>query len=322
METRRDFIKTCALGLGLTGVSPITFGGTETGQKKEDNETKRYQGGISPWPLVLNTSTIRPAPNLLEKIKITHETKWDGVEPWINEIEEYEKQGGNLKDLGKQIKDLGLIVPNVIGLWDSMPEGEENFKSSLEVNRNRMRMAADIGSKHIAAIPAPDRENIDLKWCARCYKELLKIGEEEYGIRVAVEFVGFFKGVYRFGQACAIAVDADDPRACIVADTFHLFRGGSGFSGLELVQGKLIAHFHWNDVPGDVPREEQGDAHRIYPGDGILPLKEVLITLKNIGYTGCLSLEIFNREYWKQDLKVVAENGLKKMQECVKSAGV
>ncbi len=322
METRREFVKTSVLSIGLAGVTKGTFADAGTKQKETNNEMKRYQGGISPWALVLNTSTIRPAPNLLEKIKIAHETKWDGIEPWINEIEDYEKQGGNLKDLGKQIKDLGLIVPNVIGLWDSMPEGEDAFKTSLEVNRNRMRMAADIGSLHIAAIPAPDKENIDLKWCSHCYKELLKIGEEEYGIRVVVEFVGFFKGVHRLGQACAIALDADDPRACILADTFHLFRGGSGFSGLELLQGKFITHFHWNDVPGDVPREEQGDAHRVFPGDGILPLKDVLVTLKNIGYTGCLSLETFNREHWKQDLKVVAENGLKKMLDCVKLSGV
>ncbi|HOV32242.1 MAG TPA: sugar phosphate isomerase/epimerase [Candidatus Hydrogenedens sp.] len=321
METkRRDFIKTCALGVFAAASYPAIS--AESQEIKEvPSSDKKYQGGISPWQLILNTSTIRPA-TLQDKIRVASETKWDGIEPWSSELEDYEKQGGNLKDLGKQIKDLGLIVPNVIGLWESMPDGEDTFKASLEATRNRMRMASDIGSIHVAAIPAPDRENIDLKWCSRCYKELLKIGEEEYGIRVAIEFVGFFKGVHRFGQACAIAIDADDPRACIIADTFHLFRGDSGFSGIELVQGKLIAHFHWNDVPGDVPREKQGDEHRLYPGDGILPLKNTIKVLKKIGYTGCLSLELFNREHWKQDPKIVAENGLKKMQECVQGAGV
>lgn len=311
---RRDFIKSCSVGLASTVGIPRISQGAEA-------KEKRYQQGLSPWPLVLNTSTIRPA-KLDEKITIAHETGWDGIEPWVNELEEYEKNGGDLKELGRRIKDLGLIVPNVIGLWDSMPDGEDEFRKSLEKTRDRMRMASAIGSIHVAAIPGPDRDNIDLKWCAYCYRELIKIGHEEFGIQPAVEFVGFFKGVYRFGQACAIAVDADDPRACIVADTFHLFRGGSGFSGLTLVQGKLIAHFHWNDVPGDVPREEQGDQHRIYPGDGILPLTTVLRTLKDIGYSGCLSLELFNREHWQQDLKRVAENGLIKMKECIQKAEV
>lgn len=316
---RRDFIRKSLVGMGLGLTSQFVEAQTEDGSVGQNE--KRYQKGVSPWPLVLNTSTIRPA-SLEEKVRIAAETGWDGIEPWINELEEYEKNGGDLKELGKRIKDLGLIVPNVIGLWDSMPDGEDAFRESLKVTRNRMRMASEIGSKFVAAIPGPDRENFDIKWGAKCYKELLKIGEEEFGIRPAVEFVGFFKGVYRFGQACAIAIDADDPRACIIADTFHLFRGGSGFSGLNLVQGDLIAHFHWNDVPGDVPRESQGDAHRVFPGDGALPLKDVLQSLKRIGYKGCLSLEIFKREYWESDLKKVAETGLQKMIECVKGANV
>lgn len=317
---RREFIKTSIVGVGL-GTAFVSATSQVTNEGDTQKSSVRYQNGASPWPLVLNTSTIRPA-TFEDKIKIASETGWNGIEPWVNELEEYEKNGGSLKELRQRLKELGLIVPNVIGLWDSMPEGEEAFRESLKITRNRMRMCAEVGSKFVAAIPGPDRENFDLKWGAKCYKELIKIGVEEYGIRPAVEFVGFFKGVYRFGQACAIAIDADDPRACIIADTFHLFRGGSGFSGLNLVQGDLIAHFHWNDVPGDVPREEQGDAHRVYPGDGVLPLKDVLQTLKRIGYKGCLSLEIFKREYWHGDLKKVAEVGLQKMIDCVKGAGV
>lgn len=282
---------------------------------------KRYQQGVSPWPLSLNTSTIRPA-SLADKIRVAAEAGWDAIEPWVSELEEYEKGGGDLKALGKEIKDRGLFVPNIIGLWDSMPATQEAFDKSLEATRNRMRMSAAVGSTFVAAIPAPDRADFDLKWGTERYRDLLKIGREEFGITVAVEFVGFMKGVYRLGQACSMAIDTDDPTACLIADTFHLFRGGSGFNGLKQIQGGLIANFHWNDVPGDVPREQQGDEHRLYPGDGVLPLPQALKDLKAIGYTRTLSLEIFNREYWKQDPKVVAENGLRKMHECIAKAGV
>jgi 2-keto-myo-inositol isomerase len=282
---------------------------------------KRFQEKISPWPLSLNTSTIRPA-SLKDKIRVAQETGWDAIEVWVNELEEHEKNGGDLKALGKEIKDRGLFVPNVIGLWDCMPATQDEFQKSLEATRNRMRMAAAVGSKHVAAIPAPDRADFDLKWGTERYRDLLKIGREEFGIIVAVEFVGFMKGVYRLGQACAMAIDTDDADACLIADTFHLFRGGSGFNGLKHIQGSLIADFHWNDVPGDVPREQQGDEHRVYPGDGVLPLTQALKDLKAIGYTRTLCLEIFNREYWKQDPKAVAENGLRKMRECIAKAEV
>ena len=282
-------------------------------------EPRTYQRGISPWPIVLNASTIRPTP-LRDKVRVASEAGYDGIELWDSELEKFEAGGGDLKALGAEIRDRGLFVPNVIGLWNCMPPDEESWKKSLAATRNRMRLSAAVGSTHVAAIPAPDRPDFDLKWGADRYKDLLKIGREEFHIIVACEFVGFMKGVHRLGQGAAIGLDADDPDACLVADTFHLYRGGSGFEGLRHLNGDFIAVFHWNDVPAEPPREKLGDEHRIYPGDGILPLKRALTLLREIRYRGPLSLEMFNPEHYKQDPKLVAETGLKKMRDLIASA--
>lgn len=311
--TRRSFL-TAAVAAGTT--IPLS----STAQETTISE-KRYQNSVSPWPLVMNSSTIRPA-SLEEKLKVTAEAGWDGIELWINDLEDYEKAGGNLKDLNKRIKDMGMYVPNIIGLWNCMPDTKEAFEESLKDTRERMRRSADVGSIYVAAIPAPDRENYDLKWGAEMYRELMRIGRDDYNINVAFEFVGFLKGVYRFGQACAVAFDANDDGSTLIMDTFHLFRGGSGFNAVKHIQGSLIANFHWNDVPGDVPREEQGDEHRLYPGDGILPLAQVLQDLKAIGYERALSLEIFHRGYWEQPAEKTAKDGLEKMLTCIAGAGV
>jgi sugar phosphate isomerase/epimerase len=275
---------------------------------------------LSPWPLCLNGSTIRPTP-LKDKVRVAAEAGFNAIELWVDDLDKFEAEGGDLKALGAEIRDRGLFVPNVIGLWDSMSHDDEAWKKSLEATRKRMRLSAAVGSKHVAAIPAPDRADFDLKIGAARYRELLKIGREEFNIIVACEFVGFMKGVHRLGQGTAIALDADDPDACLVADTFHLYRGGSGFEGIGHLAGNFIAVFHWNDVPADPPSEQLGDEHRIYPGDGILPLKRALKLLKQIDYRGPLSLEMFNREHWKQDPKVVAETGLKKMRELIVASG-
>ncbi|MCP4645904.1 MAG: sugar phosphate isomerase/epimerase [bacterium] len=283
------------------------------------SQEKRFQDGASPWPICINTSTIRPC-TLQDKIRIAAEAGYDGIEPWVNDLEKYEAEGGDLKALGAEIRDRGLFVPNVIGLWSCMPATPEAFQASLEATRNRMRIMAAIGSQHAAAIPTPDREDFDLAWGTHCYRELLRIGREEFNIIAAFEFVGFLKGVHRLGQACAIAIDANDPDACVIADTFHLSRGGSGFKGVQHIAGDLIANFHWNDVPADPAPDQQGDEHRIYPGDGILPLVELLKDLKAIGYTGPLSLEMFNRAQWEQDPLEVARTGKRKMMDLIAQA--
>lgn len=279
-------------------------------------QERKYQEGASPWPLALNTSTIRPTA-LPDKVRVAAEAGFDAIELWVSDLEELEKSGGDVKALGAEIRDRGLFVPNVIGLWSCMPATEDEWKNSLEATRNRMRLAAAAGAKHVAAIPSPDRADFDLKWGADRYRDLLKIGRDEFGVIVAFEFVGFLKGVHRLGQACAVALDANDPDACLVADTFHLYRGGSGYEGLRHLRGDFIAVFHWNDVPAEPPREQLGDEHRIYPGDGILPLKDVLRSLKTIEYKGPLSLEMFNREHWTQDPKQVAETARRKTLELI-----
>src|SRR5258708_21194458 len=64
-------------------------------------------------------------------------------------------------------------------------------------------------------------------------------------------------------------------------------------------------------MPG---RAEITDAHRVYPGDGVAPLADMLRDLRRIGFRGVLSLELFNRDYWRQDAFTVARTGLEKMR--------
>jgi sugar phosphate isomerase/epimerase len=46
----------------------------------------------------------------------------------------------------------------------------------------------------------------------------------------------------------------------------------------------------------------------------------LLRTLRTVGFSGFLSLELFNREYWKQDPLQVAQTGLRKMRAVAQQA--
>jgi sugar phosphate isomerase/epimerase len=77
--------------------------------------------------------------------------------------------------------------------------------------------------------------------------------------------------------------------------------------------------FHMNDYP-DMPREMINDSHRVYPGDGVAPVVQVLRDLRAVGFAGVLSLELFNRDYWEQDALTVARTGLEKMKAVVQKS--
>jgi sugar phosphate isomerase/epimerase len=93
-----------------------------------------------------------------------------------------------------------------------------------------------------------------------------------------------------------------------------MYRGGSPFEGLTMLNGRKLSTFHVNDYPADPPREELVDRHRIYCGDGIAPLAEIFQMLRDIGYEGALSFEVFNPDYWAtDDPLLVAKTALEKL---------
>ena len=106
----------------------------------------------------------------------------------------------------------------------------------------------------------------------------------------------------------------------MLLDIYHLHKGGSGFTALPQVAGSSLHCFHMNDYPATPPRETIKDADRVYPGDGVAPLTQVLRDLFATGFRGTLSLELFNPEYWKRDAMLVARTGLEKMKESVAKA--
>lgn len=95
-----------------------------------------------------------------------------------------------------------------------------------------------------------------------------------------------------------------------------------GFECIKLIKGEAFAIFQFNDVPVSPALAQLEDKHRVYPGDGILPLTSILQDLKGTGFKGCVSLEMYNAEYWKQYLQTVAETGLRKTLEVIRKAGV
>jgi len=82
----------------------------------------------------------------------------------------------------------------------------------------------------------------------------------------------------------------------------------------------LVEIFHINDYPAAPPREAITDADRVYAGDGVAPLKDLLKALKNPDKPVILSFEVFNKDYYGQDPLLVAKTGLEKMKKV--AAGV
>ena len=264
----------------------------------------------------LNTSTISANnPGLLKYIEIASKAGYDGIEVWVRDVEEALKAGQSLSSIKQFTDDHGIVVENAIGFAPWLAEGE----GGLIQMESEMQMLAGIGCRRIAAPPAglPSEKELDLFAAGDKYRSLLDLGRNT-GVMPQLEFWGSSPVLWHLGQVLMIAAAADDPDVKILPDVYHLFRGASGFNALKLLSGNLIDVFHMNDYPENKPREEQVDADRVYPGDGIAPMHQILTDLKNMGGEKILSLELFNRAYWEEDPLLVAGTGLAKMKSLVR----
>ncbi|WP_332912261.1 sugar phosphate isomerase/epimerase family protein [Algoriphagus boritolerans] len=176
-----------------------------------------------------------------------------------------------------------------------------------------MGILADLGCPRVAAPAIGTEAPIDLLQAGEKYKRLLDLGRKT-GVMPQLEFWGAFPSFYHLGQAMAVAAAANDQDAKILADVYHLFRGGSGFEGMKMLDGHAIDIFHMNDFPTEIPRTEQQDKDRVFPGDGGAPMQELADTLKSKGKPIILSLELFNPTYYTMDAEYVVKTGLEKMK--------
>jgi 2-keto-myo-inositol isomerase len=272
---------------------------------------------VASFRYCFNTSTIRGQKlTLAEEIDIAAMAGYQAIEPWIGEIETHVQNGGSLSDLKKRIADHGLSVESAIGFAEWIVDDEARRTKELERARHDMDLVQQIGGKRIAAPPAgaTDVTDMDYLKAAERYRALLAIGDH-IGVVPQVEVWGFSKCCNRLGQAMLVAIESGHPDACVLPDVYHLYKGGSDFTGLQLLGSTSMHVFHMNDYPAEPSRQQIGDGDRVYPGDGVAPLAEIMQTLRRIGFDGYLSIELFNKSYWQQDPLEVARLALSKMQD-------
>jgi 2-keto-myo-inositol isomerase len=307
--TRRQLLASAGLAAAATTVSA---------------DVKDPKNGSEIFGYCLNTSTIRgqnlPLP---EEIDIAARVGFGAVEPWISEIEKFMKSGGALGDLRKRIADHGMAIPSAIGFASWIVDDDDRREKGLEQMKHDMDLVAQIGGTRIAAPPVGANGGKDVRpetmKIAERYHAVLELGRQ-MGVTPELEIWGSSKTLSTLGEAVQVAVQAADAQACLLVDVFHLYKGGSDITGINLLRGTALGVIHTNDYPAAPPREQINDAQRVYPGDGVAPLTPLFHILRDIGWRGHLSVELFNKDYWKQSPVKVAQIAFDKTRAAVQRA--
>ncbi|RHJ82717.1 sugar phosphate isomerase/epimerase [Parabacteroides sp. AM08-6] len=270
-----------------------------------------------PFRISLNTSTISGYNLPVEQqIEYCAEAGFEGIELWTKDIEAYVEKGGSYRQLAGKLQAAHLILENIIGFspWIAGGKGMDEMLKEMD-------MAAALGSRCIAAtalgIDQLDRN--DFERYSDNYRKILEYGET-INVRPLLEVWGS-GALNQVADAARIALGTGHPKASMLLDFYHLYRGNNSFDSLHLINGAELPVFHINDYPATPARTELSDADRVYPGDGICPFDKLLPLLYETGFRGALSLELFNPAYWTgKGVKKALETGYKKVSTVIAQA--
>ncbi|GAB3962688.1 sugar phosphate isomerase/epimerase [Spirosoma harenae] len=278
----------------------------------------------SPFTICLNMSTIRGHKlGFVKELEVASKAGFRSVEIWIETLQTYLKSGATTADARKVLSDNGIKAENAIGFAPWIVDDEAARAKGVDQMKREMEMLAEVGCMRVATPPigaqTPNSPKIDLYKAAERYRAILELSDQTKVIP-QLELWGFSPNLSRLGEVMFVAIESGHPSARVLLDIYHLYKGGSGNKMLPLVGKPGIEIFHVNDYTADFPREKITDADRVFPGDGIAPIKETLKLIKRPDKPIILSLEVFNKTYYAQEAQTVANTAMAKMKAMV--AGV
>jgi len=270
----------------------------------------------APFTLCLNMSTIR-GQNLgfVKELEVASKAGFRSVEIWMNTLQAYLDKGGSLTEAKQRLNDLGLKVENAIGFATWIVDDDAQRAKALDQLKREMDQLAAIGCPRTAAPPmgATNVAGLDLKKAAERFRKICELGDQT-GVHPQLELWGFSKNLNRLSDVMYVATEAGHPSAGVLLDVYHLYKGGTSLVSMPLVGQLAVEVFHVNDYPRIEPATIV-DADRIYPGDGIAPIKPILNAIRNPDRPIVLSFEVFNKGYYEQDALVVVKTAFEKMKK-------
>ena len=253
--------------------------------------------------LALNGATTMRA-DLTTDLQAAKAAGFDYLEIWAAKLRAFlkERSTSELKDL---FAESGLSPLSINSIEHITFRDEQAYESIKRECEELSRIAEAINCPCIVVVPGPlpkvgaSRDAVVAE-SVRVLHELCDISSA-HGVSLAFEFLGQPDcSVPTLDLAADIVREADRQDLGLVIDSFHFYAGGSTFAMIEDLDPNLIQIFHINDAE-DLPRTQLEDRHRLLPGLGILPLREMLSSFRHIGYDKVASVEIFRPEYWERD---------------------
>ncbi len=256
-------------------------------------------------------ATVSISGSLPEKLEAIAAAGFDGVEIFEQDFITHD---GNPRDVGNLIRSMGLEITlfQPFRDFEGLPQplrdkafdrAERKFDLMQELGTDLVLICS---SCHPAALGGIDRAAGDFH----------ALGERaaKRGLRVGYEALAWGRHVNDHRDAWEIVRRADHENVGLILDSFHTLARKTDPETIRRIQGDKIFFVQWADAPLIEMDLLYWSRHfRNMPGEGDLAVGDFTRAVMATGYSGPISLEIFNDQFRGGSAKTIAKDGYRSL---------
>jgi 4-hydroxyphenylpyruvate dioxygenase len=256
-------------------------------------------------------ATVSVSGTLREKLEAIAAAGFDAVEIFENDLLVFD---GSARQVREIARDLGLEIALYQPFRDFEGVPDERFRRNLERAERKFDVMEALGAPLMLVCSNVAQATIADP--ARAAAQLHALAERaaSRALRVGYEALAWGAQVRRYGEAWALVEAAAHPHLGLVLDSFHTLALGDDPAGIALIPGARIFFVQLADAPRLKMDVLSWSRHfRCFPGQGDFDVAGFAIEAAKAGYTGPLSLEVFNDEFRGSPTRQTALDGMRSL---------
>jgi 4-hydroxyphenylpyruvate dioxygenase len=254
-------------------------------------------------------ATVSMPGSLAEKLTAAAEAGFQGVEIFENDLTYFDGRPEDVRALAASL-GLELIALQPFRDFEGLPEPARG--KAFDRARRKFALMARLGTPLLLVCSSISPEAIDDM--ARVAADLHELGDlaRTFGVSVGFEALAWGRHINDYRQAWEAVRRADHPHVGLILDSFHLLARRLPVDTIGQIPAEKIALVQTADAPGiEMDLLLLSRHHRCLPGQGDLPVAAMIKKLREIGYQGPVSHEIFSDDFRASSTRRIANDGMR-----------
>jgi 4-hydroxyphenylpyruvate dioxygenase len=252
-------------------------------------------------------ATVSISGTLVEKLTAIQAAGFEGVEIFENDLLYFD---GSPADVRRIAEDLGLKIMLFQPFRDFDGVSPERLERNLDRAKRKFEVMHELGTDRILVCSNVSPDTIGDDSLMTDQLGALARAAEAAGVIAGYEALAWGKHVKTYRHAWKLVNAVNHPNLGLVLDSFHTLSLNDTVDAIADIPGDRIAFVQIADAPKLVMDVLEWSRHyRCFPGQGDFDLAGFTAQVVKTGYTGPLSLEIFNDGFRAAPTTITAADG-------------